>query len=175
MVVTFYSPNPKVSPVQISISDEDDWQRLVCLYLAPKGTYSYTWVNYVKSKVDDGISGFNFIEISHEKLFYLLSHYFGYDKYMERINGRLCATDMYLEFNRIRMVWEMDWDDFYKQILILKCTPSEEIEKQRVEYFQGCTRDLVRKGYCEEGDDPFGLLPFKKMLKVNWELKGDLE
>ena len=163
MIVTFFSPIPKLVPVQIEILDDARWSKLVLLYFSPA------------SALSDEISGFNFIPISHEKLFYLLSHYFGYDKYMERVNGRMCATDMYLEFNRIRMVWEMDWDDFYKQILILKCTPSEEIEKQRVEYFQGCTRDLVRKGYCEEGDDPFGLLPFKKMLKVNWELKGDPE
>ena len=164
MIVTFFSPIPKLIPVQIEVLDDARWSKLVLLYFSPSA-----------SALSDELSAFNFIPISHEKLFYLLSHYFGYDKYMERVNGRMCATDMYLEFNRIRMVWEMDWDDFYKQILILKCTPSEEIEKQRVEYFQGCTRDLVRKGYCEEGDDPFGLLPFKKMLKVNWELKGDLE
>ena len=161
MTVTFYSADPKVSPIQIEITDIPRWDRLVCLYIAPS----------IVSSVKDDISAFNFIEISHAKLPYLLRHYYDYkDKYWEKVNGRNCATDMYLEYNRLVMTWEMDWEIIYVPMLINNNVSTEDICKGREKYIEDCKKELIRRGFCEESDDPFGLLPYKHLAKVSWEL-----
>ena len=51
----------------------------------------------------------------------------------------------------------------------------EELRKKRTEYYGSCKEWLVKKGYCDESDDPFSMKPLPILPKISWGLKDNLE
>lgn len=77
----------------------------------------------------------------------------------EKINGRSCATDKYLEYIKLINTWEFDWGNIYEPILIGQNLSDVEIRIKKVEFFDEAESELIRLGFTDAGDDPFGRRP----------------
>ena len=80
LTVTLFSPNPKIKPIQIEISDIQCWCECVAYYFHLKPiTFTATFDTEAGTVTPDAeISPFAFININHKLTSLLLKEYYGY-------------------------------------------------------------------------------------------------
>ena len=104
MEVTFYSPDPKISPVQILVQDVHSWCILVRFYFSLQKTYSkidFEWYGDTKDIFpSEEISPFAFIPINHRYLSLLLKEYFGYCDLFQELRDAI-PQSIYCKLKRI--------------------------------------------------------------------------